>query len=858
MDVDLEKRTKVSRACDYCKKRKFKCSGVAPCELCTKKGIECEFSIIDRRTIRRKNKKRTVRNKPSSSAITKNGKDDDLIDKKTLKMLTKKSKIPLQYEPLLTFPLHKLDNNSTKTTTENMNGESKTISSSGTTGNSVGTKPVESNGKQEEQSQVEDANDEAITKKIVMEEERDPPKVLYDSEGNLRYVGESSPLSFLFECRNIFLERLGPSKFTSETDCLEVIDEPDESMEILQVALPSKHLSDEIVKIFYTNIQQACYFFEAEYFVNNIINPVYTNYSECTPDKIALVNLVISLGLLFAEANNNPILKELQSPTMQSSAYFEFGFYLTKKHMSKGKLWITEAYSLAYCYYQAKQQRNAAWLMLGMAIRNAQALGLHRRYINESFKDRKYILHRRRLFRSLYLLDRITSILLGRPLIIDDYDWDDFDCEDIFDIGEDGKPLESFRFQCMIESCKISKLIGKVIRNFYLDGIINPYKAEKLAIELKLWSLNLPEELQIDKVFVKNSNPTRGSNDGADNKMPLMIMHLSQLYAIVLLCRPFFMYLIFKRKKKRKNILKRPKTRPEIAMCNFCKATAKASALIIQLVENYINSIQYLSARAELHGLTHTCFLAALIIGLSLLYLEDNGYTKEDGYTPQKQMGYLNSSNKIFEYYARSNPISLRFQNIISQMKLALMEKFNLDEEGNRINNPESKVEVSHGPTPAHTQQPQPQLQQEPQPQPAQQQHQQQQPSTQQPMPTKPGIFGEVNPDVPFNEDYDNFIDNFGNLLPMATMKQSMTNNIAYLMNARPYQDSETPEQAHLSVPQSVSNERQNHYQYLPTSDASSTNPSSSLSYNGQLHRGEPLDAFMHSVGLNDILYDAK
>lgn len=109
----------------------------------------------------------------------------------------------------MTFPLHKLDNNSTKTTTENINGESKTISSSGTTGNSVGTKPVESNGKQEEQSQVEDANDEAITKKIVMEEERDPPKVLYDSEGNLRYVGESSPLSFLLNAEIFFLKDLG-------------------------------------------------------------------------------------------------------------------------------------------------------------------------------------------------------------------------------------------------------------------------------------------------------------------------------------------------------------------------------------------------------------------------------------------------------------------------------------------------------------------------------------------------------------------------------------------------------------------------------------------------------------------------
>ena len=105
----------------------------------------------------------------------------------------------------------------------------------------------------------------------------------------------------------------------------------------------------------------------------------------------------------------------------------------------------------------------------------------------------------------------------------------------------------------MIESCKISKLIGKVIRNFYLDGIINPYKAEKLAIELKLWSLNLPEELQIDKVFVKNSNPTRGSNDGADNKMPLMIMHLSQLYAIVLLCRPFLCILYSKGRKEKEH-----------------------------------------------------------------------------------------------------------------------------------------------------------------------------------------------------------------------------------------------------------------------------------------------------------------
>ena len=81
-----------------------------------KKNIQCEFSIIDRRTIRRKNKKRTIRNKPitntviGSHKISKDDDDNDQIDKQTLKLLTKKSKVPEQLQPLLTFPLHKLDN----------------------------------------------------------------------------------------------------------------------------------------------------------------------------------------------------------------------------------------------------------------------------------------------------------------------------------------------------------------------------------------------------------------------------------------------------------------------------------------------------------------------------------------------------------------------------------------------------------------------------------------------------------------------------------------------------------------------------------------------------------------------------
>ena len=89
-------------------------------------------------------------------------------------------------------------------------------------------------------------------------------------------------------------------------------------------------------------------------------------------------------------------------------------------------------------------------------------------------------------------------------------------------------------------------------------------------------------------------------------------------------------------------------------MCNFCKATTKSSTLIIQMVENYIISTNRLkSARAELNGLIHTCLMASLIVGLSILFLESNGYSIDDGYSSSQLMKYLNSSKQIFKFFDR-------------------------------------------------------------------------------------------------------------------------------------------------------------------------------------------------------------
>ncbi|KAI5962138.1 uncharacterized protein KGF55_003214 [Candida pseudojiufengensis] len=963
-ESDNTKRTKVSKACDYCKKRKFKCNGIPPCELCLKKGIECSFSIIDRRTIRRKNKKRTVKPKPievvgesssSSSPINKNSnstiqqsktltninskfvhkivKDDNHIDKNTLTILKQKSKLPIRFQPLTIFPLHKVDEN------ENSNISTKTPTPTAETNNEL------INDTSNQDNMTETSNTITTTRKSILEEEIEKPNVLYDAGGNLRYVGESSPLSFLFECRNIFNKFIGKSSFTSEKDSLEIFDNQEEVLEIVQVALPNRDCMKKILELYHIHINQVCYILDLKYFEKEIIEPIYDNYGDCSISQIALINLVIAVGLLYAERSQDPILKDLESSQMKSSAYFEYGIFLTKKYMSVGKLWITEAFAIASCYYQSKSQRNTGWIMIGTAIRNAQALGLHRKYINESFKNKAYVRHRRKLFKSLYIMDRITSVLLGRPLIIDDYDWDDYDSSDIYELDENGNKINNIYLEAMEQTCKVAKIISKIIRGFYLDGIINPYKAEKLAIELRLFSLNLPENLQIDKVIDYDDKVIDGSKD---NKIPLLLIHLSQLYAITLLSRPFFMYVIFFQKKFK--LKKKIKTRQEISICNFCKATVKASSLTIQLLYSYINYTRDVLQRVESQGLTHACFMASLIIGLSILYLENYESGIYEGVDSSIQMKLINKSKDVFQFYSSTNPMSSRFLVIINQMQKALMNKYKIDINGEKIkkqskqphnvskslsqemkqsqSQQEEQEQQRQRPNEKQQQQQQQQQQQEQerqhqQPSEQQQGSQQHQYLQQQLKPDPSPLFTDqlMPTQTPqghsFNKDYDEFIDNFGTLLPMATMKQNLTNdnnvmkyfpptnqnsngsnnrnvnignniesnfnnggNFGYNSSiiqqqqqqqsqqgqgqAQPYQQQQPrlPQQTQpqLPPPQQQSQQQQQQQQYNPLKYQEYPQNFQQMYRDNSISSStsEVLDEFMYNIGLNEVLYDAK
>lgn len=326
--LEPERRKKVTKACDYCKKRKYKCSGKSPCYLCEKKKIECKFSIVDKRTTKVKKKKggisKSTNSHPdgiaaSSSEIAADAlvQSNSYVDlapdgsssKDNLGSKPKAAYIPKSLQPLLSFPLGE----DGETVSDDEGGYSKPMDDDE-------DMPEEDQNGIESRESLRDEHEvlNKTTQRLKESDHRRTEKptglsnnygkssrLLFDSAGNLRYIGESSPLSLLFECRNIFLSTIGSCEFTSDPQGVNIIDEPGKIKNGIPVQLPKREHCNILVKFFESNVNSTWYVFNMRYFKEYIVDYIYDNPIRARPEKLVLLHLVLALGLLYAETSKS-------------------------------------------------------------------------------------------------------------------------------------------------------------------------------------------------------------------------------------------------------------------------------------------------------------------------------------------------------------------------------------------------------------------------------------------------------------------------------------------------------------------------------------------------------------------------
>ncbi|KIK52123.1 hypothetical protein GYMLUDRAFT_50070 [Collybiopsis luxurians FD-317 M1] len=179
----------------------------------------------------------------------------------------------------------------------------------------------------------------------------------------------------------------------------------------------------------------------------------------------------------------------------------------------------------------------SAWTYIGMAIRMAQDLGMHRRadgWTREELGGRIFdpveLQERRRIWFACVIMDKYVSAYIGRPVMIFEKDFDtslpDEDPEDQ-ELGNSSRGSIS----CFKATATLSGILSMVIQVIYAVRPVSSRHGELVFIEgmLNKWYYGLPVHLQHDPQSLKFSTPPPC----------VLTMHMQYWCAILLLHRPF-------------------------------------------------------------------------------------------------------------------------------------------------------------------------------------------------------------------------------------------------------------------------------------------------------------------------------
>ncbi|KAJ4993769.1 fungal specific transcription factor domain-containing protein [Stagonosporopsis vannaccii] len=613
--VPPEQRQRTAQACESCKRRKQKCNGLCPCNTCEKRNFSCIYADREpgspadsgppakRRAVQDGDAESPYADDNSSSKTPSNGNHHP----SPLAPARRKSSAasrpvekshegrpdPLKQETPYKSPGARPSIEGVSAfqqlPTSNANGEHLQARSRGTT---VGSGPDE--------------------EAIIYSQSR----MLQDPTGRVLYIGDSATLSFLQLLRMMVETVAGPSSFTNDPRRHKIV----EGQYSLPPGfrhthlLPDKQTARVLADTFFINTHGLLQVFERDRFLEEM-EACYADPFQVQPPWLCLLNMVFAIGLTMATPlSGSPealIIDKLRSEHLDRAEVF----YLNAKSLNDPMngledqdFWSVQALLLMSVYMLAKSKRNTAFALLGMAARSAHALGLHREETMVIFSPEEQT-QRKNLWRSIFVMDRLLSCSLGRPTAISEDDCSGDTLRPSLGSPEQPyliNPSPDFNqtgpcaLEAAVRSCSV---IGIILRKVYQQRKINTRLAQEIADICKSWPRALPSILHWRQAA--NASPSQG----------VAILHVNLFYchSIILLTRPFFLYILNLETQRHVN-QSQPGVRgprPYLRMEKFSEACVIASTHTILLVQNAFD-VGHLSRRNP--AVIYFLFAATLVI----------------------------------------------------------------------------------------------------------------------------------------------------------------------------------------------------------------------------------------------------
>lgn len=338
-----------------------------------------------------------------------------------------------------------------------------------------------------------------------------------DDGGFMRYLGNSSGIDMLQKnqlLKNGYL--MVPIRIKEHRDWLMHKEAMIAQLES-EMTMPPRDLADHLIDCFFTFVHPNMPVLHKPTFMRQ-----YKNRDPTKRPPLALLFAMFSIASRFS--SHPEIIGH--DPEDFGDEYFDRAKRLVDFEYELPRQSSIQALLLMVTYrFTSAKSGGRVWVMLGMATRMAQDLGMHRNSARWHLPPLETEI-RKRLWWACYIMDRWVSACMGKPVAIDDIDcdvdypssveqdWADPDGSNGGSPSEDSEKLKeesSFALRYFVETIKLAQILGQILQRVYSAGTrsYGPGQVSSTVAELDTmltkWLLALPPDLKYDH----KTNPTK-------------------------------------------------------------------------------------------------------------------------------------------------------------------------------------------------------------------------------------------------------------------------------------------------------------------------------------------------------------
>ncbi|KAK2037485.1 fungal-specific transcription factor domain-containing protein [Colletotrichum somersetense] len=465
-------------------------------------------------------------------------------------------------------------------------------------------------------------------------------RLIADGKGRLMFIGDAANLSFLKVIRRLVRDRVGSCPFTDDPLRHVMVEATPEGRPKWIITNPADipvKPSDEQARYL------LCWYLQSSNCILNVFDEAALRNDlgnwlrgEPTSEDEETMSCIFFLALSIG-AQRCP-----EDRDADAEKYFHYGRFMAVSYAMENPTYSTvRSYILITVYLLGASRRNSAFMHLGVAVRAAYTLGIHRKDSPALFSAQEQAV-RERLWTSLRVLDLFLSVSLGRPLAT----------------SETRDTAGTEDYSASLDLCAI---LESILNDVYAKRMVSTDAVERISEQHRRWAARFSHDLAADMVSSRNDS-VNAEDEKECPDMELYYTKEAYYWSIMLLSRPFLIDFVSRNMARAKTPSMWSHDRP-------FHSSPSDQLLVHACVDSAIRSIELLAVfkqdatLAKRHPfLINSVFVSALVLGLAVFGDLDSTFPLDQG---------LNDALALLRNLSRHDLVASRELSIVEHLQSA-------------------------------------------------------------------------------------------------------------------------------------------------------------------------------------------